>query len=203
MLNNAAEAVTMATQTTLIVTHKGVDLHAATAVKVMSRRLEGGDALRALFRAEVHTYWGDGDGRSVADLLHVARYFNPNKHHHGHFTLDDAAPWDERALIGGADLPADWPGEAVATDLPAPGAALDDALLGGPVPEGCTAVDVVAMPLGEVGAVRSGVLWRLIIDGGGRDPRRLAERLAITRSGDVGLLVNPHLHGWLMRGRRP
>jgi len=203
MLNNAAEAVTMATQTTLLVTHKGVDLHAATAVRVMRRRLEGGDALLALHRGEVHTFWGEGDGRDVADLLQVGRYFNPNKHHHGHFVLPEAAIWDDRGLIGGAELPANWPGEPRGGDLPASDLALDDALLGGAVPEGCAAVDVLAMPLGDEGALRSGVLWRLVLDGGGRDPLRLAERLAVTRSGDVGLLVNPHLHGWLMRVRRP
>lgn len=203
MLNNAAEAVTMATQSTLLVTHKGVDLHAATAVRVMRRRLEGGDGLLALHRGEVHTFWGEGDGRSVADLLQVGRYFNPNKHHHGHFVLPEASVWDDRALIGGAELPAGWPGEALGGDLPTSGSPLDDALLGGAIGDGCVAVDVLAVPLGEEGVLRSGVLWRLVLEASGRDPLRLAERLAITRSGDLGLLVNPHLHGWLMRVRRP
>ena len=157
MLNNAAEAVTMATQSTLLVTHKGVDLHAATAVRVMRRRLEGGDGLLALHRGEVHTFWGEGDGRSVADLLQVGRYFNPNKHHHGHFVLPEASFWDDRALIGGAELPAGWPGEALGGDLPTSGSPLDDALLGGAIGDGCVAVDVLAVPLGEEGVLRSRV----------------------------------------------
>ena len=68
-------------QTTLLTSHKGVDLHAATAVRVMQRRLEGGDALAALHRCELHTFWNEGDGRRVADLLEVGRFYNPNKHH--------------------------------------------------------------------------------------------------------------------------
>lgn len=193
----------MTVQTTLLTSHKGVDLHAATAVRVMQRRLADGDALRALHRCELHTFWGEGDGRTVAELLDVGRYFNPNKHHHGHFaTAVPAAAWTDAALAGGAELPADWPGEAVGGDLPAEGVALDDALLGGPVPTGLVAVDLVTLPLGDTAAVRSGVLWRLVLASEGRDPARLAERLAVVRRGDQGLLVNPHLHGWLVRVRR-
>jgi hypothetical protein len=193
----------MTVQTTLLTSHKGVDLHAATAVRVMRHRLADGDALRALHRCELHTFWGEGDGRTVAELLDVGRYFNPNKHHHGHFTsATPAAAWADEALVGGTELPADWPGEAVAGDLPAEGVTLYDALLGGPVPDDLVAVDLVTLPLGETAAVRSGVLWRLVLATEGRDPARLAERLAVVRRGDQGLLVNPHLHGWLARVRR-
>lgn len=190
----------MATQTTLLVSHKGVDLHAATAVRVMQKRLDGGDALRALHRGELHTYWDEGNGRTVSDLLGIGRYFNPNKHHYGHFQLDEVeGRWTDDELLGGRPLDGPWPGRAVAGDLGAADEQLADALLGGPCPEGCAAVDLLAFPLGEDDPLRSGVLWRLILEDDGRDPRRLAERLAVTRSGDQGLLINPHLHGWLTR----
>jgi len=191
------------TQTTLLVSHKGVDLHAVTALSVMQRRLEGGDALVALHRGEVHTFWGEGDGRTVSQLLHVGRYYNPNKHHFGHFEREAAGPtWLAAPAVGGDALPADWPGRACATDLDPPPADLAQALLGGPAPEGCVAVDVVAIALGEPGPVLSGVVWRLLLADDGRGPERLAERLAVTRTGDQGLLVNPHLHGWRTVVRR-
>ena len=191
-------------QTTLLTSHKGVDLHAATAVRVMQQRLEGGDALRALHRCELHTFWDDGDGRSVADLLQVGRFFNPNKHHYGHFERDAGdADWFDGATRGGGMLDASWPGPAQATDVEPRPADLAGHLLGGPVPEDCVAVDMIAVPLGEAGPILSGVLWRLVLADDGRDPLRLADRLAVTRSGDRGLLVNPHLHGWLTAVRRP
>ena len=190
------------TQTTLLTSHKGVDLHAATAVKVMQRRLEGGDALRALYRCEMHTFWGEGDGRRVPDLLEIGRFYNPNKHHYGHFETDETGPvWLNGGAVGGGELALVWPGKALASDLD--GEDLAQQLLGGPVPAGQVAVDIAAFPLGEPGPILTGVLWRLVLDDDGRDPGRLADRLAVTRSGDQGLLVNPHLHGWLAAVRRP
>jgi hypothetical protein len=198
------EGTTTMTQTTLLVSHKGVDLHAATAVRVMQRRLEGGDALRALHRGELHTFWDAGDGRRVSDLLEIGRFFNPNKHHYGHFELAEAGePWLGDLAQGGAALDPIWPGSAVASDLAPVDAGLTDRLLGGTVPDGHVAVDVAAFPLGEPGPILSGVLWRLILVDDGRDPGRLADKLTVARSGDQGLLVNPHLHGWLTAVRRP
>jgi hypothetical protein len=191
-------------QTTLLTSHKGVDLHAATAVRVMQRRLEGGDALRALYRCDLHTFWGEGDGRRVADLLEVGRFYNPNKHHYGHFEAEGAghgATWLDGTGRGGDVLPAAWPGRPVASDLEAPADALLERLLGGPVPAEQVAVDVAAFALGEPGPILTGALWRLVLEDDGRDPARLADRLAVTRHGDQGLLVNPHLHGWLVAVR--
>jgi hypothetical protein len=191
----------MSAQNTLLTSHKGVDLHAATAVRVMQRRLGGGDALVALHRCELHTSWEAPGVPAVADLLEIGRYFNPNKHHFGHFRLaTGGAPWTAGA--GGA-LDAAWPGAPVASSLNALTDDLCDRLLGGALPSGCVAVDVAAFPLGEPGPVLTGVLWRLVLVDDGRDPSRLADRLAIARAGDQGLLVNPHLEGWLTAPRRP
>ncbi len=191
-------------QTTLLVSHKGVDLHAVTALRVMQRRLEGGDALHALHRCELHTFFGAGDGRTVADLLEIGRFFNPNKHHYGHFELaEPGASWLADAAVGGTDLVAAWPGRPIATDRDPADVPLADALLGGAVPSGHVAMDLVAIPLGEPGPILSGVLWRLVLVDDGRAPARLAERLAVARAGDQGLLVNPHLHGWRTALRRP
>jgi hypothetical protein len=194
----------MATQTTLLTVHKGVDLHAATAVRVMRDRLDGGGALVALHRCECHTFWNAAPGPTVAELLEVGRYFNPNKHHYGHFELADAALWhDGRA---GAPLPAAWPGVVVGSDVPKPTSALYDQLLGGPVPAGCRAFDLCAWPLGPERPLLSGVLWRLVIRADGAADASCgqtdhAERLAVTRSGKVGLLVNPHMESWLLAAR--
>ncbi len=194
----------MSAQNTLLTSHKGVDLHAATAVRVMQRHLGGGDALVALHRCELHTSWEAPGVPAVADLLEIGRYFNPNKHHYGHFRDENAGPtWYGPTVASGGVLAEGWPGVVVAASLePAP-ADLYDRLLGGPVPAGCVAVDLVACPLGEAGPVLSGVLWRLVLVDDGRDPARLADRLAVARAGDQGLLVNPHAEGWLSAVRRP
>lgn len=193
----------MTIQTTLLVSHKGVDLHAATALRVMQRHLVGGDALRFLHRCEVHMFWDDGGGHRIDDLLQIGRYFNPNKHHYGQFTRrSDATDWADEALLGGASLPTNWPGDAATSDLTPLPDHLADILLGGEAPDGHTAVDLLAIPMGEPGALRSGVMWRLVIRNDGQDVARLADHLAIARGADQGLLVNPHLHGWLSVVRR-
>ncbi len=188
----------MSAQITLLTSHKGIDLHAATAVRVMQRHLGGGDALVALRRCEMHTFWEGADAPDVAALLAIGRYFNPNKHHFGHFRLADGGdPWFARGALAGADLDASWPGVPVASSLSATDDDLHESLLGGAVADDLVAVDVASFALGEPGPLLSGVLWRLVLRPEGRAPRRLADRLAVSRAGDQGLLVNPHLHGWL------
>lgn len=189
-------------QTTLLMAHKGVDLHAATAVRVMQRRLVGGEALQALYRCELHTFTVPAGRQLAAELLERGRYFNPNKHHFGHFELSPpAGDWHDPAALRGGDLPAAWPGRPVASDLRPLPVDLAVRLLGGAAPAGSIAVDVVSLPLGEQGPVLSGVVWRLVLADDGRDPRLLAERLAVTRSGGQGLLLNPHQQGWLIAMR--
>lgn len=105
-------------------------------------------------------------------------------------------------LLGGA---AAAPGGAGGA---APGAGLDAGPGAGPAPAGGAArpamVDVCAFPLGERGPVLSGVAWRLVVapgEPGEPAAAELARRLAITRSARDGLLVNPHMEGWLFRAR--
>ncbi len=108
-------------QTTLLTSHKGVDLHAASALLVMQERLAGGEQLQDLLRCELHTFWGRPGGWSVARLLATGRFFNPNKHHFGVFVGPVAgADWFSDATAG-RQLAADWPGRVQDTDLACPG----------------------------------------------------------------------------------
>jgi hypothetical protein len=183
-----------------LTSHKGIDLHAATALRVMQDRLEDGDSLVGLARAEYVTFWDSAAAdHSVADLLALGRYFNPNKHHYGYFYLpthDDS--WFEAAARG-EPLPTGWPGEPRDTDWGEPSPDLYNRLLGGCVTDGTTAVDVCTFALGETGPLLSGVLWRLILRPTGVAPLALADRLAVARQRSQGLLVNPHMQGWRLK----
>ncbi|MFH1845339.1 MAG: hypothetical protein ABIF77_19315 [bacterium] len=190
----------MSTQTTLLTVHKGVDLHAATAERVMRHRLTDGDKLVALRRGEFYTFWeSEQHDLSVPKLLSVARYFNPNKHSYGHFVLPTTErPWYQNENDRwGLALPAGWPGEPRDTDLGQPTADLNERMLGGQSAAGCVAVDVCAYALGASGPLLAGVLWRLILQVAAEQAATIAERFVTTRSGREGLLVNPHMQGWL------
>jgi hypothetical protein len=191
----------MPSQTTLLTCHKGIDLHAQTAVKVMRDRLAGGQRLLGLHRGEFHTFWGkDRQDLTASRLLQMGRCYNPNKHRYGHFVLaGDLEPWyaGQHACRGGR-LPADWPGEPLGSDLACPAASLYDQLLGGPPPPGGTAVDVCTFALGEGGPLLEGVIWRLVIEDGDADATEVADDLIVARSRRQGLLVNPHMQGWLV-----
>lgn len=190
----------MTLQTTLLTGHKGVDLHAASALRVMKARLEGGERLANLLRCELHTFWGSPADLDIARLLDQGRFFNPNKHHYGAFTLaGEGAPWFDCADCRGRALPAGWPGEPVGTDLTGTAGAGDlyHRLLGGrPTPEH-TAVDIVSFELGQTGPVLSGVLWRLLVTGDAATAPAVGLSLAVARSRKQGLLVNPHMEAWL------
>ena len=77
------------------------------------------------------------------------------------------------------------------------GAAIYTGLLGGAVPEGHHAVDVASWSRDQDGPVISGVLWRLVVQGGAEEAARLGEGLAVARSRKQGLLINPHMEAWL------
>ncbi len=205
----------MAEQVTLLTSHKGVDLHAATARRVLRDLPGGGERLLALARAEFHTFWpgtaapgGVGvpgaERPTVERLLATGRYFNPNKHHYAHFRLAGAGgSWTGRDEgCRGAALPAGWPGTAVAGDCGGVGEGLLERLLGAAAPPaGGGSVDVCAFPLDASGPLLSGVLWRLVIGPGAAGVREVAEALAVTRGARHGLLVNPHMEGWLVAVR--
>jgi hypothetical protein len=193
----------MSLQTTLLTSHKGTDLHAATALRVMRERLDGGDALRGLHRSELHAFRDGDHGLTMERLLAAGRYFNPNKHHFGHFEgpvvsglFNPAGPGPDSIL------PATWPGEVQDTDREAVGLELYDALLGGAVPDGCCAVDLAAIPLGQDGPLVSGILWRLILETVPDEAARLGALLAVASGRKQGLLINPHMEGWLMAVRQ-
>jgi hypothetical protein len=187
-------------QTTLLTSHKGVDLHAATALVVMKDRLEGGHLLEGLFRCEIHTFWGDGGDMSIDRLLDIGRFFNPNKHHYGHFEMTAAGPaWFEGAPAGNR-LNHEWPGAVRGTDLDIPDqeqAGLYDLLLGSAPSGGVSAVDVVSYPRGQEGPVLSGVLWRLVIRAEAELALEVGHKLAVARGRLEGLLANPHMESWL------
>lgn len=191
-------------QTTLLTSHKGVDLHAASALLVMQDRLEGGDLLVNLWRCEWHTFWGTPSGWDAARLLDTGRYFNPNKHHYGVFDEPTAGADWSAAETAGLKLTRSWPGAVRDTDLESlrhDGAALYDALLGGQAPSGCTPFDVVSFARGQTGPVLSGVLWRLVIRAGAEEAMSVGEKLAVARHRKQGLLINPHMDSWLAATR--
>jgi len=192
----------MGKQTVLLTSHKGVDLHAATASRVMTERLGGGDQLVALFRCEYHTWWEQETDLAMTDVLEVGRYFNPNKHSYGHFEMADSRQvWHRLAICAGQQLAPAWPGDVIDSDLAIAPGKLFDHLLGGNVADNCVAVDICTFPLGEERSLLSGVLWRLVLQKNGSDPIQLADRLVCARGIREGLLVNPHMQGWLMAVR--
>jgi hypothetical protein len=187
-------------QTTLLTSHKGVDLHAATALLVMKERLAGGDLLEGLHRCEMHTYWADAGDLSVDRLLDSGRFFNPNKHHYGHFELADGGDTWFAGVGPDNQLPAAWPGAVRGTDLDIltdQRSRLYDRLLGGAPPEGRSAVDVVSFARGQEAPVLSGVLWRLLIRAEPAAALAVGRKLAVARKRLEGLLVNPHMESWL------
>lgn len=180
----------------LVTAHKGVDLHAATARRVMRDRLLGGDRLADLRRCEFHAFGGPtfAGGPHLEDLLATGRYFNPNKHRYGHFRLPAAFPWTAGE---GEGFPAGWPGGVDDAGAAAARGVLSG-LLGGPAPDGQAAVDVAAWARGQEGPVVSGTLWRLVIRGAPEAALESARLLAVARGGREGLLVNPHMECWLL-----
>ncbi len=194
----------MSRQTTLLTSHKGVDLHASSALLVMKERLEGGHRLVNLFRSEMHTFWGDSVPGGIEKLLDTGRYYNPNKHHYGYFIREDAGPqWFTCDDCRGRLLGEGWPGSPAGSDLELfedDSFSLGNILLGGRPAEGITPVDVIAFPLGQDGPVLSGVLWRLLISGDPDTAVEIGHNLAVARGRKQGLLINPHMEAWLLTG---
>ena len=135
------------------------------------------------------------------------QFYNPNKHHYGHFELPGAAgPWfapDFRAM--GDILPEDWPGDVIRSDHADETAPLFERLAGLPDPDAAAVIDVCTFPLGEIGPLLSGVFWRLVLaddSAGVENPAQLAARLIVAGGPGTGLLINPHMQGWLIAAAR-
>ena len=194
----------MSRQTTLLTSHKGVDLHAASALLVMKDRLDGGDRLVNLLRCEMHTYWDESVPGGMDTLLNKGRYYNPNKHHFGHFmNQQSGAAWFDCDDCRGKTLESTWLGELAGTDMEGQETdahALYEILLGGRPAKGISAVDVISFPLGQSGSVISGVVWRMLIDGDAASAVEVGHNLAVARGRKHGLLINPHMEAWLMAG---
>jgi len=191
-------------QTTLLTSHKGVDLHAASALLVMKDRLDGGPQLENLFRCELHTFWGAPTGWDASRLLDTGRFYNPNKHHFGVFAGPAGGLDWFAAATAGRSLSAAWPGPVQDTDLEPLhdySAALYEALLGGRVPDGYLPFDIVSFSYGQTGPVLSGVLWRLVLRATADSVAAVGETLAVARHRKQGLLVNPHMECWLVATR--
>ncbi len=189
---------TMKLLVTLLTSHKGVDLHAATAMQVMVDRLAGGRQLSRLLRCEIHTFAEDSVPGGASALLETGRYYNPNKHHFGVFEMAG-----ELTLYTNAEhhtLPSVWPGKFVSSDVEPP-ADLYTKFLGGPAPAGQVAVDVATFVRGQNGPVFSGVLWRLVLAVAREEALELASHLSVARGRKEGLLLNPHLEEWLLTVR--
>ncbi len=187
-------------ETTLLTAHKGVDLHAATALQVMRERLEGGRHLVGLHRCRWHTLNRNEGAADAASLLETGRHYNPNKHHYGLFARTAATvPW-----FRSPDhvLPPDWPGRASGSDLES-GPDLYDELLGGPAGCGRVSVDIATLVRGQAEPVASGVLWRLELTVEEEQAAAVATGLAVARRRKQGLLLNPHLEDWLVGAVRP
>ncbi|MBU8870830.1 MAG: hypothetical protein KOO60_08235 [Gemmatimonadales bacterium] len=193
----------MSQQTTLLTSHKGVDLHAATALRVMQERLDGGGFLKGLFRCEMHTFSVGEHGLTMERLLAAGRYYNPNKHHFGHFAGTIAPElFTSPEIVEDRALPPEWPGLIQDTDLEVPHQELYDTLLGGMAPPDCCAVDLASFPLGQEGPLVSGVLWRLVLQTDPSKAAELGERLAVACGRKQGLLINPHMEAWLTAVRQ-
>ncbi len=188
----------MSFQITLLTAHKGVDLHAATAVRVMRDRLTGGESLEGLYRCQWHGFTRETIPSDVSTLLETGRFYNPNKHHYGIFAWSGGLAQELAAAR--QVLPTDWPGSVLNSDLD-PGPDLYQRLLGGEVPTGRTAVDIATFVREQCGPVIAGVLWRLVLNIGRDHAADLACRLAVARSRTEGLLLNPHLEDWLLAVR--
>jgi len=187
-----------------LTSHKGIDLHAASALLVMQERLAGGARLVNLLRCELHTFRGRPDGWDEARLLATGRFYNPNKHHFGVFRCAAAESDPFSGTRGGYPPTTGWPGAVRDTDLEGrwdDDAGLYDTLLGGKLPTGCAACDIVGFSRGQTDPVLSGVLWRLVIRGDAEEAAVVGEELAVARHRKQGLLVNPHMDDWFVVDR--
>jgi hypothetical protein len=196
-----------------LVCHRTVDLVAGSAATALRGAMGLGDALIALRRDDVFVVEaaeGNDPAAWAAACAARAAWFNPNTHRHALYTARAGAL---AAAAGSAPWPAPWLGTMAATDRPDLAGAEGRAHLGEwlalPRADG-HAVSLAAWDLEDpVQRLPRGAwpdprgrylplqLWTLAL----REQRadRVVDRaleVAVTRSRDRGLLINPHVQRW-------
>ncbi len=168
----------------LLVTLKIPDVSALTAANALRRRMGYGDVLKELTRADYYrlelNVEDEAQARALADEIaeQTSLFVNPNKNTYQVRTAGETPnPRQEDGL---------WVIDILVTDI-----------------EGAAAPDLTEalrkrLGYGEtVVEVQRGILWSLKLDcAGPEEAKRLAEEIAVTRSRDRGLLVNPHFQTW-------
>ncbi len=193
----------------LLVRHRSVDLVAMTALHAL-RSSMGATGLIDLRRDDVFAWEGPDLGAPGAWIERAtaqANWFNPNKHR---FALFETAPGALEAARTDKPFPTPWLGDLVASDHPA----LETGRYGiadwlGPPEEGF-AVTLLAWdremgegslpgrrwPAAQTRVLRA-QMWTLTVrEASEKVAFETAEKLAITRTRDSGLLVHPHMEGW-------
>ncbi len=167
----------------LLIGHRVEDLAARTAEETIRRRLDGGEALESLDREEFWEFRYRTEElfeEKLTALIDRAELFvNPNKHRWRISTGGIAAGHEGKGYLLKVTNREDIDGDV--------------------------AKHTLTMQYGFRGLeeVRYGVLWIIRLaegvvgDGPAGDAgRALAEKIAVTKSRDSGLLVNPHYQEW-------
>jgi hypothetical protein len=207
----------------LLVRHRTVDLVAMTAAHALRSELGLGAELVALTRDDVYVIEGEALGAPEAwsrPCTERAHWFNPNKHRHALF---EAAPGAVEAVRNGTGFPRPWLGRVVSTDR----SDLPSATDGGRGPDvnrrglsrwlalpprpGVHAVAiaswdldqaVTSLPPGPWPHPRAQLvrlqLWGLAVAGKDAETATArASEVAVTRRREQGLLIHPHVEGWI------
>lgn len=199
----------------LLVRRRGVDLVAMSALTALRGPCGLGDRLVALCRDDGYVLGLSGAFDAAAwERACVARadWFNPNKHR---YALYEGQPGALDAARGVAAWPSPWLTRRLGSDrpdlaatagrdeleawlaLPAQPSTTRHSLLAWQCDDAVAALPHGHWPDAATGLVRL-TLWTLQLRAGSPDDAaRLAEEAAITRTRERGLLVHPHMQGWV------
>ena len=206
-----------------LVRGRSVDLVAMTARHALRTTLGLGDEVVDLFRDQLVCI-ADVDESSARDWTAAVaahqHWFNPNKHRFASF-LSAGGVFD--AVRGRSEWPSPWLSAAVDSDRPDLAAAAASSpvkdLLGAwiapPSASGAFAVAFMAydledgvsrLPAGHWPArdheILEAQLWTIVLRADDADRARTrAEEILVTRTRTRGLLVHPHMEGWMAVGR--
>lgn len=205
-----------------LVRGRSVDLVAMTAGRALRTTLGLGDEVVDLLRDQLVCIAGVEDstaGDWTAAVHAHQHWFNPNKHRFASYLSSDGAL---AAVAGSGAWPSPWLRELVDTDRPDLMAARDAGALGDllagwmapPVVSGAFAVSFIAYDLedgvsrlpaghwpGTEQQILQGVLWTLILRAPDAEAAKArAEEILVTRTRTDGMLVHPHMEGWMAVG---